>query len=179
MAYEAFLASTPKTRLKHHFVILMFKVMPNTPVVGFQVHRAPNNPKWELWPSKVWNFGPKNARNSETAGRIKKILAPLEAQRKITSDRVPLLKIGDDEFFPLQWLMKRFWYLRQKRSGAKFDINYSLCPIRSELICKFSFISVPPLAQFAWWWVKRLNSQTPSRTLPQLPKPEAPSGPPA
>ena len=88
-------------------------------------------------------------RNSKTACLRQKILAPSEAQRKITSDRVPLLKIGDDEIFPLQWLMKRFWYVRQKRWGAKFDADYSLCHLCSEMICKFILTFAPHIAQFA------------------------------
>ena len=123
--------------------------MPKSQMVGIQVCLAPSQPKRELRPSKNHNFLPKNAHNSETAYFRQKILPPSEAQRKITPDRVPQPKICDGHFFPLQWLMKRFWHVRQKHAGVKFDANYSLCHNTREISPKFSLIFGSPFAQFA------------------------------
>ena len=77
------------------------------------------------------------------------MLAPSEAQRKITLGRVPPVKFCDDEIFSLQWLMKRFQHVRQKRSGAKFDRNYSLCHLPRELMLKSNMTFGRNLTQFA------------------------------
>ena len=55
-----------------------------------------------------FQFLSKIADNSETAYQSKKILAPSEAQRKITPGKVPNSKFGSDDFFNVHGILPVF-----------------------------------------------------------------------
>ena len=74
----------------------------------------------------------KIADNSETAYRSKKILTPLEAQRKITPDKVPQVNFCSDEFFNMLAILPVFGASAKNVYVKNFlqNIAYDRLPVK-------------------------------------------------
>ena len=89
------------------------------------------------------------APNSETVNPIKKILATLEAQRKITPSRIPLLKSCDDDFFGAHGILPDFDPHRQKRILSKCRTGPRLCHNPRKIFLESILTLAAQIAQFA------------------------------
>ena len=81
----------PKTYPKEFLTLLWLILILCDCFGGIQRDFSFGPAKVEIWPVKVADFRNLTERNSETVYRSKKILAPSEAQCKITPYKVPLV----------------------------------------------------------------------------------------